>query len=127
MPNLAKPVEFSAKPDTRTSVLSFPLGISKTKQNAKTVLVRLTILIRMLIKSQLEVRLHTGRTCMYTSTPSHLPDPPFRFLEGLVPRLCHTHLGLLVGFDIQPRMRVVLAIKPVCVHEARVHKSGQLE
>ena len=24
---------------------------------------------------------------MYTSTPSHLPDPPFRFFEGLVPRL----------------------------------------
>ena len=125
MPNLAKPVEFSAKPDTCTSVLSFPLGISKTKQNAKMVLVWLAILIRMLIKSQSEVRLHTGR--MYTSTPSHLPDSPFQFLEGLVPRLCYTHLSLLVGFDIQPRMRIVLAIKPVCVHEARAHNNGQLE
>ena len=24
---------------------------------------------------------------MYTSTPADLPDPPFRFFEGLVPRL----------------------------------------
>ena len=24
---------------------------------------------------------------MYTSTPPRLPDPPFRFFEGLVPRL----------------------------------------
>ena len=27
LPNLAKPVEFSAEPDTRTNVLSFPLGV----------------------------------------------------------------------------------------------------
>ena len=24
---------------------------------------------------------------MYTSTPADVPDPPFRFFEGLVPRL----------------------------------------
>ena len=36
----------------------------------------------MLIKSRLEVCLHTGR-----STPADMPDPPFRFFEGLVPRL----------------------------------------
>ena len=29
---------------------------------------------------------------MYTSTPADLPDPPFQFFEGLVPRLFHTCL-----------------------------------
>ena len=79
----------------------------------------------MLIKSQSKVCLHTR--CSVHFHLIHLPDPPFRFLEGLVPRLCYTHLSLLVGFDIQPRMRIVLAIKPVCVHEARAHNNGQLE
>ena len=43
MLNLAKSVEFSAEPDTSTNVLSFSLAVqlSKTKQNVKTVLVRL--------------------------------------------------------------------------------------
>ena len=27
---------------------------------------------------------------VYTSTPADLPDPPFRFFEGLVPRLVQT-------------------------------------
>ena len=27
---------------------------------------------------------------MYTSTPADVPDPPFRFFEGLVPRLPRT-------------------------------------
>ena len=28
---------------------------------------------------------------MYTSTPADVPDPPFRFFEGLVPRLSMYH------------------------------------
>ena len=39
----------------------------------------------MLIKSQSEVRLHTGRSVHFT--PADVPDNPFRFFEGLVPRL----------------------------------------
>ena len=42
--NLAKPVEFSAEPDTRTNFLSssaWCLQLSKMKQNAKTAIVRL--------------------------------------------------------------------------------------
>ena len=41
MLNIANLVEFYAEPDTRTSVLSFPLDVYKTKQNVKMVLVRL--------------------------------------------------------------------------------------
>ena len=47
MLNLAKPAEFSAEPDTSTSVLSLPLGVCKTKQNAKRVLVQLAIPINV--------------------------------------------------------------------------------
>ena len=43
----------------------------------------------MLIKSQSEVRLHTGRSVHFT--PADVPDPPFRFFEGLVPRLQAHH------------------------------------
>ena len=33
-------------------------------------------------------------TCAgYTSTPADLPDPPFRFFEGLVPRLLICYLS----------------------------------
>ena len=32
---------------------------------------------------------------MYTSTPADLPDPPFRFFEGLVPRLCVTYVNFI--------------------------------
>ena len=30
---------------------------------------------------------------MYTSTPADVPDPPFRFFEGLVPRLEQTRVA----------------------------------
>ena len=51
--NLAKPVKFPAEPDTRVSLLSFPLGVYSFLKRSKTVLVRLTQMhIRMLIKSQ---------------------------------------------------------------------------
>ena len=39
----------------------------------------------MLIKSQSEVRLHTVRSVHFH--PADVPDPPFRFFKGLVPRL----------------------------------------
>ena len=68
----------------------------------------------MLIKSQSEVRLHTGRTAaVYTSTPADVPDPTFRFLEGLVPRL-HGYLGVappLASHLFLPRITIV-AIPP---------------
>jgi len=53
----------------------------------------------MLIKSQSEVRLHTGRS-VHTSTPANLPDPPFRFFEGLVPRLLIWGHYWLIHFKI---------------------------
>ena len=36
---------------------------------------------------------------MYTSTPADLPDPPFRFFEGLVPRL-DIHKGTRCGLAL---------------------------
>ena len=50
----------------------------------------------MLIKSQLEVRLHTGRSVHFH--PSRFTRPSIRFFEGLVPRLMarlHSAYGIL--------------------------------
>ena len=35
LPNLAKPIEFSAEPDMRTDVLSFPLGVYSFLKRSK--------------------------------------------------------------------------------------------
>ena len=64
--------------------------LSKTKQNAKIALVRLAF----------PINAHQNAKCacipgaVYTSIPSYLPDPPFRFFEGLVPRLRCTLVSL---------------------------------
>ena len=39
---------------------------------------------------------------MYTSTPADVPDPPFRFFEGLVPRLHVTWVSLTVLYPPGP-------------------------
>ena len=67
------------------------------KQNAKTALVRLAFLIKMLIKSQLEVHRIPSRHSVHF-TPTDLQDPPFWFFEGLVPRLVHHSLNLLIRY-----------------------------
>ena len=55
----------------------------------------------MFIKSQSEVRLHTGRSVHFH--PSRFTRPSFRFFEGLVPRLVwflpSLTLGLPTVFD----------------------------
>ena len=92
MLNFAKPVEFSAEPDTRTSVLASPLGVhsiikrSKTRENGSRA-------VSISNKRTSECYSKDNRKCafipgaVYTSTPADVPDPPFRFFEGLVPRL----------------------------------------
>ena len=32
-------------------------------------------------------KIHNIPQCSYTSTPADVPDPPYQFFEGLVPRL----------------------------------------
>ena len=76
MPNLAKSVEFSAEPDTSTNVLSFLLAVYSLLKRSKT-------------------RKQSG--AVYTSTPADVPDPPFRFFEGLVPRLCPNSVLFIPG------------------------------
>ena len=55
----------------------------------------------MLIKSQLEVRLRIPGA-VYTSTPANLPDPPFWFFEGLVPRLVYMCVSWIVLSSHRP-------------------------
>jgi len=60
----------------------------------------------MLIKSQLEVHLHTVRSVHFH--PSNLPDPPFRFFEGLVPRLAmklEVNLGSVLESELRQKWR----------------------
>ena len=69
------------------------LQLSKTKQNAKTVPVRLAFPINAHQNAnQKPIGSVTG--AVYTSTPANLPDPPFRFFEGLVPRLGRGRVSL---------------------------------
>ena len=83
-------LELSAEPDTHKSVLIFPAWcsqLSETKLNAKMALVRLAFLINA---HQNANQKSIGSAPAYRAEcthPADLPDPPFRFFEGLVPRL----------------------------------------
>ena len=73
---IAKSAEFSTEPDTSTNVLSFLLAVYSLLKRSKT-------------------RKQSG--AVYTSTPADVPDPPFRFFEGLVPRLCPNSVLFIPG------------------------------
>ena len=93
MLNFAKPVEFSAEPDMYKRSI-FPAWCSqhyKMKQNAKTVLVRLAFPINAHQNAKASRKCAFILGAVYSSTPADVPDPPFQFFEGLVPRLQAHH------------------------------------
>ena len=57
---------------------------------------------------------------VYTSTPADVPDPPFRFFKGLVPRLA----SLCIGRGIRGGYRVL--DRRVCFQDASVRKHALL-
>ena len=72
--------------------------LSKTKQNMKTVLTQLAIPINThqnLIKSKVNRKCTCILGAVYTSSPAHLPDPPFQYFEGLILR---PYIGSLCKF-----------------------------
>ena len=93
MLNLAKPVEFSAEPDTCTSVLSFPFGVHSFLKRAKMVLVWLAFPIdgpQSATQKPIESAPAYPTQC---TLPPHPPDPPFRFFKGLVLKLIFAYLN----------------------------------
>ena len=85
--NLTQPVKVSAEPDICRSILIFPIWysqLSKMKQNGKVVFVQLAFPINahQNAKSKAKWKCTCIPGAVYTSTPAHLPDPPFQVFNS---------------------------------------------
>ena len=65
---------------------------------------------------------------MYTSTPADVPDPPFRFFEGLAPRLIpHTatvEMPLLWHCSTNGKLRILVKAQPAPQAPGHCHQLG---
>ena len=131
MLNLAKPVEFSAHAEPDSS--RFPAWcsqLSKTNPNAKTVLVQLVFPINV---HQNANQRPIGSApayhvqCTLPPQPIYQTLPPFRFFEGLVPRLGPAQLCKLQATESwagprhearlsHNRKNIHVGTKQCCVH-----------